>query len=301
MTISTHLILAALLLSSAFIVTVAEDSLRRRLRRFRPLQLLALGSAVILVPANVLCFVGIDDRMLHAVVTVASLAAFSAQIIVGLVGIIPTQRHAPVRRVLAIGAHPDDLELACGATLARFADGGHEVHTLILSAGAVGGDKSIRPGEARAASAFLGATGCTVADFPDTRLAEHEQAMMSAIEARIAALNPDLILTHSLHDQHQDHVAVHRATMRAARQHPAILCYESPSATTEFLPQIFVDVDDYVGVKTAAVALHADQGDKPYMTAGVVEGVAAFRGRQSKLPHAEAFEAMRVRGFQGVL
>ncbi|MFD0867393.1 PIG-L deacetylase family protein, partial [Tessaracoccus lubricantis] len=180
-------------------------------------------------------------------------------------------------------------------------DAGHEVHALIMSDGAVGGDPTARPGEAYAGAAFLRLTDCEVLGLPDTELASHDCTMVQAIEAKIVSLNPDLIFTHSSNDQHQDHEAVHWATMRAGRRHPAILCYESPSVTRAFSPQVFVDIADYVDAKASAVAAHHDQADKPYMNAQSLAGTATFRGAQGKLPMAEGFEAVRINGFAGVL
>lgn len=294
MAISTHLLLAVVLLTSALVVVTAEDALRRKLRRFRPVQALALGGALVLVPLNLVALLASDEPWLAVITVTFSTAVLLAQIGVGAVSVVAVQRDPHPRRVLAIGAHPDDLELACGGTLARLVDAGHEVHTLILSAGAVGGDPTIRPDEARAASTFLGATTCTVESFPDTRLPEHETEMVAVIEARLKAINADIVLTHSRNDQHQDHVAVHLATMRAARKHPAILCYESPSSTEAFTPHVFVDIDDYVHVKSTAVSVHRDQVAKSYMTPETIAGVAAFRGRQARVPHAEGFEAVRL-------
>lgn len=131
-------------------------------------------------------------------------------------------------------------------------------------------------------------------DFADTRLAEQELEMTLQIEAAIERFAPDIVLTHSPNDQHQDHVATHRATMRAARRHHSILCYESPSATQDFRPAVFVDIEDYLEVKVAAVALHADQRRKPYLTPERVRGIASFRGGQAKTRHAEGYEPMRM-------
>lgn len=77
---------------------------------------------------------------------------------------------ATPKRVLAVGAHPDDLELACGGTLARLIDEGHEVHTVVMSRGEVGGDPDVRASEAKAGASLLGAATVTVHDFPDTNL-----------------------------------------------------------------------------------------------------------------------------------
>ncbi|MFI5957895.1 PIG-L deacetylase family protein [Cryptosporangium sp. NPDC051539] len=198
------------------------------------------------------------------------------------------------RRIVAIGAHPDDLELACGGTIAKLHDSGHEVHALVMSGGEVGGDASRRPGEAVSGGKLLGTTSVTVHDFPDTRLRDVELEMTQVIEAAIRRYNADIVLTHSGNDQHQDHHAVHLATLRAGRQHPAILCYESPSVTSDFSPQVFVDIGDYVDVKVSAVSAHRDQAGKPYMTGDRIRGIASFRGSQAKIAHAEGFEPVRL-------
>ncbi len=158
-----------------------------------------------------------------------------------------------------------------------------------------------RPGEAYRGASFMRLTDCTVLGLPDTRLSRQENEMVAAIEGKMRALNPDVIFTHSGNDQHQDHSAVHWATMRAGRRHQAILCYESPSVTRDLVPQIFVDIDDYVDAKSAAVGIHHDQADKPYTSPDSLAGIAAFRGAQAKMTQAEGFEAVRIPAFQGVL
>lgn len=196
--------------------------------------------------------------------------------------------------VLAIGAHPDDLELACGGTLAKLAEAGYDVHAIVMSHGQVGGNPELRPSEARAGGELLGFTTVQVLDFPDTELGLHNVGMVKAIEARMDQLDPTVVLTHSEHDHHQDHHAVHFATMRAARRHPSILCFESPSTTRGFDPGFYVDIADFLEVKIRAVALHADQSEKPYMSAHRIRGIAAFRGAQAKTVFAEGFEVVRL-------
>lgn len=202
----------------------------------------------------------------------------------------PKRRHA----VLVVGAHPDDIELGCGGTVARMADHKHEVHALVMSRGQNGGDAEQRIREAKRGGEFLAVSSIEVLDFPDTKLQSAGPDMVVEIERVIRERRPDVILTHSSHDQHQDHAAVHLATLRAARRHHSILCYESPSATRSFNPSVFVDIDDYVDVKVAAVQLHEGQMSKPYMSSTRVRGVAAFRGQQARLVHAEAFEPVRL-------
>ncbi|WP_169925991.1 PIG-L deacetylase family protein [Serinibacter salmoneus] len=208
---------------------------------------------------------------------------------------------APVRatqgpeasRLLVVSAHPDDLELACGGTVARLAAQGSHVKVLVMSSGTVGGDPAARRREAVAGAAVLGVHDVTVLDFADTRLADHSRELIEAIEAVAVAFRPTVVLTHSEHDQHQDHHAVNRAVVRACRQAPTILGFESPSATRAFNPSVFVDIDGFLDLKVRAVASHVDQAGKPYMTAARVRGVAAFRGTQAKRVHAEGFEPVR--------
>lgn len=302
MSVSAHLLLAALLAALVLIVVVCEPVLRRQLRRFRPLQLLALAGGLAGVPLNIFYALPSTSTGIESITTLAGsiavLVAFAVCLVVFRIDRAPATEQ---RRILAIGAHPDDLELACGGTLAKLADSGHEIRALVMSDGSVGGDSLIRLGEARTGGRYLGVTACEVVGLPDTELDVHMTDMIAAIEQRVRRFNPDIILTHSSHDQHQDHAAVHLATLRAGRNHSAILCYESPSATAEFKPQVFVDIDDYLPTKVAAIAAHANQSGKPYMGADVVTGAASFRGRQARRPSAEGFEAVRVMGFEGVL
>jgi len=203
------------------------------------------------------------------------------------------ERSPRPRRILAIGAHPDDLEIACGATLAKMRDAGHSIYAMILTCGEAGGDPAIRLREAHHGARFLDVNEVEVLNFSDTELADQVNEITRAIEARIRTYQPDIILTHSAHDQHQDHLAVHQATLRAARNHSAILCYESPSVTRDFQPTFFVDIDGYLDVKIESVRTHADQRRKPYVSPERVRGIAVFRGGQAKTRYAEGFEVVR--------
>jgi LmbE family N-acetylglucosaminyl deacetylase len=253
---------------------------------------LIAGSA--LLAANLACFLLEAPELWRTAtltVTLGGLASLGVALTALRTGAAPARQP---RRVLAIGAHPDDLELACGGTLAKFVDSGHEVQGLVMSDGHRGGDALERSLDAQRGAAFMGLTGMTHHNFTDTDLLRHSQEMVGVIEAAIARYNPDIILTHSNHDQHQDHQAVHVATLRAARQHHSILCYESPSATRDFSPSVFVDIDDYVDAKVQAVKMHSDQLAKPYMTPERVRGIASFRGGQARRRVAEAYEPVRL-------
>ncbi|WP_407320263.1 PIG-L deacetylase family protein [Isoptericola halotolerans] len=291
-----HLFLILLLVLASTVAVTRGDRLDRYLRRPSAVRWGVLGVTALLVPVNVLAATlpGGSD------VALGIALASTTVVLLGGTGVLLLRRSAVraarPRRVLAIGAHPDDLELACGGTLAKLVDTGHEVHAVVMSRGAVGGAEETRLREAQRGAAFLGARTVTVHDFPDTALAQAEQGLVMAIEAAIDHLDPDVILTHSGHDQHQDHAAVHAATLRAARQRTTILCFESPSVTRSFNPSVFIDIADHLDVKVQAVRLHRDQADKPYMSAQRLRGLATFRGAQAKREFAEGYEPVRVLG-----
>nr|WP_279672225.1 PIG-L family deacetylase [Flexivirga meconopsidis] len=288
----------AMLLTCAFL---AWPWMARRLRLPRSTWVLLLTLTGVAAAANIACALLLNRQGHWLGAVVVGLSCLAVGVWPGLVlrRMIPTGAVSAERRVLAVGAHPDDLELACGATLAKLVDTGHEVHGLVMSHGQRGGHGEVRGTEARRGADAIGMRSIEVLDLPDTQLAETGDAMVRAIEDAVRRYNPDMILTHSANDHHQDHSAVHLATLRAARRHSSILCYESPSATRNFDPSVFVDVTDHLPSKLHAVRQHRDQAGKPYMTGDRLTSVAAFRGAQARRPLAEGFEVVRFVGLDG--
>lgn len=215
-----------------------------------------------------------------------------------LVWLLRFERPARGRVILAIGAHPDDVEFGCGATLLRYGKQGDIAHALILTNGErgleSGGQPQQRIAEAQAGARLLELASVTVRDFPDTQLQARREDIKDAIEEQVRALRPDIIFTHTTHDVHSDHRVVAEATREAARGACTILCYENPNTPPDFNPDYFVDVTDYVDDKIAAVARHRSQIGKPYTDPEVIRSAAAFRGSQARVQYAEAFESVRV-------
>jgi bacillithiol biosynthesis deacetylase BshB1 len=113
--------------------------------------------------------------------------------------------------VLAIGAHPDDVELGCGATLAQLAAAGRRVGILHLTAGESGsrGSAAERRREAERAAAELGAAELELLDFGDGALrtgAAEEEELIAALRR----LRPELVLGPTPADRHPDHGRAHR-------------------------------------------------------------------------------------------
>lgn len=198
-------------------------------------------------------------------------------------------------RVLAVGAHPDDVEIGCGATLLRHGDAGDSVTILTLSRGAVGGTQETRRQEAVACALALNAE-LLMADLPDTRLEEAHE-MISMIEGVIEAVRPTTVYVHSEADNHQDHRAVHRATVIAARRVAQVLCYQSPSSRNGFAPTKFIPVTDTIDRKVEILANYQSQATRHYLEPDLVVATARYWARQSPpIRHAEPFEVLRTSG-----
>ena len=216
---------------------------------------------------------------------------------VAFLAAVRMERRAPEfagQTVLAIGAHPDDIELGTAGFLMKLKDSGARVYGLTLTRGELGGDPARRPREAERATSFIGLDGYWVLDFPDARLGEHVPALRAAIEEKIRAVDATLVLTHSDADVHGDHRAVNTATREAARAVPTVLCYEDVSTSKDFVPNYFVDITRYVDDHLRAVSFHRSQSGRTYMDPEVIRGRAAHRGMQIGTSFAMAFRTLNV-------
>lgn len=215
--------------------------------------------------------------------------------------------------ILAVGAHPDDIELQCAGTLALYARQGHQVYMAV----ATNGDKgnydveparlaAIREAEFREACAVIGATPIWMG-YPDELLdntLEHRLAFVDLIRE----VNPDLIITHGPNDYHPDHRYTHQlvwdalplaAVAQLKRDLPATtrsctLYYMDNLGGIQFLPTELVDITETIGQKKQALAKHASQIRIFDDLLGVdlldvVETTGKFRGYQAGCRYAEGF------------
>jgi LmbE family N-acetylglucosaminyl deacetylase len=214
------------------------------------------------------------------------------------------------RRVLALGAHPDDIELLCAGTLARFLQEGSEVHLAVACRGDRGGpdpDRGrLRREEAAAAARLLGAPlhalGFRDAGVRDTPAA---RARFLRLFRRV---RPDLVLTHGPTDYHEDHVRVgdlaarcawfaasagHRVGDLPPLEHPPALVYMDNLAGVGFEPTHYVDITATMETKRRMLACHASQLRRRdggiADLAELAETLARLRGFQCGVHHAEGF------------
>lgn len=195
-----------------------------------------------------------------------------------------------VKTVLALGAHPDDLELGCGATLAKLAARGVRVHAVIYSDGKLGAEPGFdRIKESRLALESLGVATITQHEYPDTRLHEALNELIGCTEDHVRQLKPDRVYTMFHLDRHQDHRTVHEASVVACRTVQQILGYETPSSYPNFTPTVFEQVDDFIEAKVGALKMHGSQGARLYMQEEKIRSAANFRGAQVDLGPSEGF------------
>jgi LmbE family N-acetylglucosaminyl deacetylase len=198
------------------------------------------------------------------------------------------------RRVLAIGAHPDDIELGCGGAILQHVLSGDQVSMLIMTNGEVGpGMVSERVSEQRRACDILGVDDLIWGNIPDCKVSLYELEVVHTIEAAIRQSQAEIIYTHSMSDSHQDHRAVAAATTGAARKCGTILSYDAPSSIN-FRPTVFVDVASVMDKKIEALFCHASQVEASDMVDDQrVRAQATYRGHEARLLAAEAFEPIR--------
>ena len=200
------------------------------------------------------------------------------------------------RSVLAIGAHPDDIELGCGGALLAHVAAGDSVTMLVMTGGenGPGDDTQVagRRAEQQSAARLIGAT-LVWGGLRDCEVVA-DSATVRRIEQVLQETAADLVYVHAPDDSHQDHRAVAAATLGAARRLPRVLHYQSPSTLT-FTPTVFVDVTAQLSGKLAALAAHASQVERSAMVEpDAIVASARHWGAQARIGYAEAFQPTRV-------
>lgn len=222
--------------------------------------------------------------------------------------------------VLAVGAHPDDLEILCGGTLAKYAKRGHKVFMAHLTNGNMGGKDipsdelaQIRTLEAQRAGSVIGAEvlGPVCEDLGVLFTPE----LRAKVTDIIRYAKPDVIITHSPQDYMMDHILTsqlvfdsafsatlpHYRTDLPAHELITPIFYMDTLLGHKFYPEFYVDITEEFETKKAMLACHESQykwlkghhiTDPFYM----IETVARFRGLQSGVLFAEAFVMERVWG-----
>ena len=209
----------------------------------------------------------------------------------------PSAPAAVAESVLAVGAHPGDVEIGAAGTLLAHIAGGLAVTILALADGApVAGTGGGR--EPEGAAPVIG-TRVSLEDLGGSSGAEGDAAV-AAIDRLIAQTKPAVVYTHSVHDGQQDHRNTHAAVVAAAWKIGRVYCFQSPSATADFRPTHFVPIDEHIDGKLTAVRAFGSQPEvHNYLNPDLVTSTAQYWSRYSGSQLAEAFEVVRDRAAAG--
>ncbi len=218
-----------------------------------------------------------------------------------------------VKSVLALGAHPDDIEILCAGTLARYSKLG--VKVSIYSAtngekGGIGGDTSeiarVRREEARESARVIGAS-FIAGTFPDGELQVDLESRKAIVDV-IRQCRPDVVFTHHPKDYHPDHINLSKLVSDAIymvaiphfrTDHPALdavpfLYFFDTLSGINFLPEEYVDITDVIELKKKMMTSHESQMRffKDRYGEDLVDRIeitARFRGYQCNARYAEGF------------
>jgi LmbE family N-acetylglucosaminyl deacetylase len=217
-------------------------------------------------------------------------------------------------RILAVAAHPDDLEILCGGTLARFVAEGHEVTMCHVSRGDRGSfihtmDEiaAIRDGEAAAAARVIGAQHVSLG-LSDGEVNSSDPKQKDLAIDLIRRTRPDVVITHHPSDYMPDHVEAGKLvedasfvatlplyqTAEPVHTTVAAVYYMDTLAGLGFSPTEYVDTSSVIDTKLAALAKHVSQVEwlrdhDGVDVLGQTRTVSAFRGFQAGTAYAEGF------------
>lgn len=200
-------------------------------------------------------------------------------------------------RILAVGPHPDDVEIGCAGTLTKYAEKGHEIFLLVITGGEMGGDSDVRREEQLKSAEILGIKEVFWGGFKDTELLDKGNEIIHVAERYIEKVDPDFIFINNFHDTHQDHRTVNRSVLSATRYVRNVLFYEVPT-TSDFNPQVFVNIGDTLEKKILALEAHHSQimrtNIEDLSISEIARSSANFRGIQGRVKYAEGFSPLRL-------
>jgi LmbE family N-acetylglucosaminyl deacetylase len=226
-------------------------------------------------------------------------------------------------RALAVYAHPDDPEISCGATLARWAAAGCEVHVLVLTRGEKGShDPAVdlealagrRQAEMAAAGTVLGVTGQEQLGIDDGELVnsrEVRERIVAAIRrsrpAVVVCPDPTAVIFGDTYFNHSDHRVAGWATLDAvspAAGNPHYFPAAGPAHPVDVVllsgtlePNVWVDVSTYLDAKIDALLCHASQLDgSEELFRAVLQNRAEAEGRSAGVRYAEGFRRLTLSG-----
>ena len=194
-------------------------------------------------------------------------------------------------KILALGAHPDDIEIFMYGLASIYKKEGNEVYTIIATDGSKGGSKEgellSQKREKEAIAGLEKLSMPTFLNLPDGELGE-EPNHRKVIKDNIFKIMPDLIITHSEHDYHSDHRALSFLT-RSVVSHYVPILYCDTLMGVNFNPNFYIDITEHLELKKKAVLKHKTQ--KPERFVDLFKLMNSYRAAQCNAPQGTYAEA----------
>ena len=198
--------------------------------------------------------------------------------------------------VVAIGAHPDDLEIGIGGTLARLRRTGSRVVMVVAS---IPKDFDVRMAEAKLGAEILGCELRVLLDDGPHRLEDIKTCeLVGMIDDVVREYEPAAMLTHSSADFHNDHLLIYNACLPTQRlRYFDMFCYHPTNCrpvAVSFHPRAYVDVSDTIDAKMHAITAHASQFGGRGLDTEMYREFAHVQGRMIGVPYAEGLDVVRM-------
>ena len=204
-------------------------------------------------------------------------------------------------KILAMGAHFDDIELGCGGSLLKWSEAGNEIYFYIAtkSGYADASGRVIRANESARQEGRLVASQIDAklyeGNFLTFEIEANEDLHKSLLKV-LEEVKPDLVLCHWFGDTHHDHRVLSQAFMHVSRRVKKILFYRSNwyQSTSSFHPNYFVDISNYLFKKIDLVKTHDSEfGRTMGAWSKFIQSQAEYYGLIANLEYAEGFELIK--------
>jgi len=206
------------------------------------------------------------------------------------------------QRVCFIGAHPDDIELGCGALIAQIVDQ-TDIRCVTLSDNQKNPDLLNLAAEHYESMAILGVPKEKVilGQFETRRFPQARQEILEYIIQMNRSFNPDIVFVHTRADIHQDHGTVTEETLRAFRG-TTVLGFDVIRSSYGFFPNFLVEVSETeVQKKIDALLEYKTYSSRYYFNSEITRATLVRYGAIAERPYAEGFDILRVIGKFGCI
>lgn len=192
---------------------------------------------------------------------------------------------------MALSPHTDDVELACGGTLAKWVESGYNIIVVAFSATH---EREKLSTEFKNALQVLSIKQFKIYKYKTRYFFKDRQKILEDMVKLERQYKPDIVLCPNSEDTHQDHAVIREEAFRAFKKH-SILGYDSLQNSKSFQADLFVTLEDqHIDSKIRAIQCYESQRNRIYVDKEIIRGACRLRGAQIGKPLAEAFEVIRM-------